>query len=60
MNSVLAVGGEDSVETGEVDSGLWHQGGQSGNKINRLEYDMSSAITVRCLEFIANLAGGGQ
>lgn len=57
MNSVLAIRRENAMKSGEIDSGFWHQSCQLCNKVNRLKYHMSGAIAIRCLEFIATLAG---
>ena len=39
-----------------MDSWPGHQDNQSGGKIQRLKYDMGSAIAPRCFQLIADLA----
>ena len=39
-----------------MDSWPGHQDNQSGDKIQRLKYDMGSAIAPRCFQLIADLA----
>jgi hypothetical protein len=46
----LAVRGKHTVEARQVDAWLGHQGGQPGNKIQRLKDDVRGPIAVRCLE----------
>lgn len=60
VNSVFAVRGKDSVESGEIDSGLGHQSCQPRNKIHRLKNNLRSAIAVRRFEFVAHLACRGE
>ena len=57
---VPAVRCEHAVEARQVDPGLWDQGGQSSNEVQRLEDDMCSAIVVRRLELITHVAIGGE
>lgn len=57
---VLAVGGKHPMEASKVHSWLGDQGGQSRQKIQRLEDHMGGAVSARGLEFIAHLAGGRQ
>ena len=46
--SIFTVGGEDTVETGQVDSGLGNQSDQPGDKVQRFKYDMGSAVAPGC------------
>lgn len=46
INTMLAVRGKYSVESGQVHSWLWHQGGQLGNEIQWFEDDVRRAIVV--------------
>ncbi len=50
------VGSEDTVKACEVHPGSGCQGGQAGEKIQRLEHDMRGAIPVRGLQRIADVA----
>ncbi len=43
------------METGQIDSGFRHQGGQPGDKIQGLEDDMRGAIPTRRLELVTNI-----
>ena len=43
------------MKAGQMDSWPGHQDNQSGDKIQRLKYDMGSAIAPRCFQFIADL-----
>ena len=43
------------MEAGQMDSWPGHQDNQSGDKIQRLKYDMGSAIAPRCFQLIADL-----
>ena len=53
---MLAIGGKYTVETGEVDSWLWHQCGEAGNEIQWLEDDVRGAVPVRRLELVTDVA----
>jgi hypothetical protein len=44
------------MKAGQMDSWPGHQDNQSGDKIQRLKYDMGSAIAPRCFQLIADLA----
>ena len=44
-----------TVEARAVDSRCQYQGGQSGNEIERLEDDVSRAVTVRGLQFVTHV-----
>jgi hypothetical protein len=57
---VLAVGCEHAVETGEVDAGFGHQGGEACDEIQRLEDHMGGAITPGVLEGVSDLAVFGE
>lgn len=48
--AVSTVGGKYAVQARQVDPRLGHQGGESGDEVERLEDDMRGAIAVRCLE----------
>jgi len=48
--SLLAVRGKYPMEVRQIDPGFWHQGGEPGDEIERLEDDMRGAVTVRRLE----------
>jgi hypothetical protein len=43
------------MKAGQMDSWPGHQDNQSGDKIQRLKYDMGSAIAPRCFQLIADL-----
>ena len=51
---------QDAMVASEIDSGFWHQGGQSRYEIQWLEDDMGGPVAKRCLQLIAHLAGGGE
>jgi hypothetical protein len=53
IDTVFTVGGKYSMEPSHVHSGLWYQGGQLGNEIQRLEADMGSAIAVGRFKLVA-------
>jgi len=53
---VLAVWREHAVESGQVNPGLRHQGSKPSHEIQRLEDDVGSAISIRCLQLIADVA----
>ena len=44
LRSVLAIGGEDSVEPRAIDPWLGDQGGEPGDKVQGLEDDVRGAI----------------
>jgi len=46
---ILAVGCKYTMKADQVDSGFWHQGNQSGNKVQRLKYDVCCTVTPGCL-----------
>jgi len=46
----LAIGYKYTVEAGEVDSWLWHQGGQSCNEIQWLKDHRGGVVPVRRLQ----------
>lgn len=58
--TVTAVGGEDAVEAGQVDSGRGHHSGQPGDEIQRLEDHVRGAIAVGGFQAIAQVAVGQQ
>jgi hypothetical protein len=49
-----------SVITDKVDSGFGHQGNQPGYKIQRLKYDVRSAVTPGRFQLIAHPAVSGH
>ena len=59
-NTKLAIGCENPVKTRQICAWLWHQGSQLRNKVQRFEYDVGSAITVRCLQLVADISVGGD
>lgn len=54
QGAVLAVRRKYPVKPGQVDAWFGHQGGQSCDEIQRLEFDMLGPVTVRRLEPTAN------
>ena len=46
LHAMLAVGGEYPVKAGKVNSWLGHQGGQSGDEVQRLEDDVGGAVAI--------------
>jgi hypothetical protein len=46
LNTVFAVARNNTMESSQIHSGLWHQGRQFGNEIQRLEDDMGCPIIV--------------
>ena len=56
--AVLAVGGEDPVETGEVDTRLGDQRGEPGDEVQGLEDDMGGAVAIGGLQLVAHLSTG--
>ena len=44
------------MKVGQIDSWPGHQDNLSGDRIQRLKYDMGSAIAPRCFQLIADLA----
>jgi len=57
---VMAVGGEDAVETGEIDAGFGDEGSQSCHEIQWLEDHMRRSILVRCFQPVAHLSVVGE
>jgi hypothetical protein len=47
VGALMMVRGKDAVIAREVDTGVGHQGGESGDEVERLEKEMGGAITVR-------------
>ena len=47
--AVLEVWGEHAVITGEMGAGAWHEGGEAGDEIRRVEHDMRGAVAKVCL-----------
>ena len=58
QSPILAIWRKHTVEAGEVDPWLRHQGCQPRNEVQRLEDYMSSPIAKWGLELVAHLAGG--
>ena len=54
--TMRAVGGEDTMESSQVDSGLGHQCDKPRNEVHRFEYDVSGAIAVRRFELVTHMA----
>ena len=54
--TMRAVGGENPVKSTQVDPGLRHQGDKPRDEVQRLEYDMRGAISIRRFELVAHLA----
>ena len=46
IDSMFTIGCKNAVEPGQVDPGLRHQGGQFGDEIQGLEYDMGGSVAV--------------
>lgn len=55
-----AVRSKHPVEAGEVHTRFRHQRNQAGDEIQRFEDDVRGAVTVRCLEPVADIALAGQ
>ena len=53
--AMRAVGGEDTMEPSQVDSGLRHQRDKPRDEVHRLENHMRGAITVRRFELVTHL-----
>jgi hypothetical protein len=47
---------DDTSKARQVDARLWHQGGEPGDEVERLEDDMGVAVTVRRLDLVAEVA----
>ena len=45
--TVFAVRGEHAVVSGEMGAGAWHEGGEAGDEVDGVEYDMSGPVTER-------------
>ena len=57
MHTKLAIGRiaaphEHPVKARQIHMRLGYQGGQRGNDVQRLEYDMRGPVTVRCLQLV--------
>ncbi len=48
--------GEHAVESSQVNPGLRHQGSKPSHEIQRLEDDVGSAISIRCLQLVVDVA----
>ena len=53
--AVFAVRGEHAVVSGEMGAGAWHEGGEAGDKVDGVEYDMSGPVTEGVLESVQDL-----
>ena len=53
---MFAVRRKDPVEAGEVDPGPGHQGGQPGDKIERLEDDVRRAVPIWGFQLVADIS----
>jgi len=60
INTVFAVGGKYVMEPGQIYSGLWNQGRQLCNEIQRFEDDVRGAIAVWRFELITDVSRGCQ
>ena len=47
------------MKTSQVNPGLWNQGNQPGDKVQRLKYDMRRTVAPGCLQLIAHPAVAG-
>ena len=56
QRTMLAIRCEHAVESSQVNPGLWHQSSKPSNEIKWLEDDVGSAIPIRCLQLIADVA----
>ena len=56
----LLLGGEDTVKTGQVDSGPGNQSDQPGDKVQRFKYDMGGAVAPGCFQLVAHSAITGH
>ena len=57
---LIAVGREHAMQASAVHPRFGYQGGQAGNKVERLEDDVSRPIAVRGLQFVTHVAIAGQ
>ena len=53
---VLAIRREHAVESSQVSPGLRHQGSKPSHEIQWLEDDVGSAVPIRCLQLVADVA----
>ena len=53
--AVFEVRGEHAVVSGEMGAGAWHEGGEAGDKVDGVEYDMSGPVTEGVLESVQDL-----
>ena len=53
--AVLEVRGEHAVVSGEMGAGAWNEGGEAGDKVDGVEYDMSGPVTEGVLESVQDL-----
>ena len=53
--AVFEVRGEHAVVSGEMGAGAWHEGGEAGDKVHRVEHDMSRPVMEGVLESIHDL-----
>ena len=53
--AVLEVRSEHAVVSGEIGAGTWHEGGEAGDEVDGVEYDMSGSVTEGVLESIHDL-----
>ena len=58
--TVSAVGSEHPMKSRQVDPGLWHQSGQSCNKVQRFEDHVGGTVSERRLQLVAYLAARGE
>jgi len=60
LNTVLAVWGEDTVESGKIGARLGYQRGELCDKVQGLKDDVGRTITVCCFELVTYFAVGRQ
>ena len=53
--AVLEVRGEHTVVSGEMGAGARHEGGEAGDRVHRVEHDMSRPVVEGVLELIHDL-----
>ena len=53
--AVFAVRGEHAVVSGEMGAGARHEGGEAGDEVDGVEYEMSGSVTEGVLESIHDL-----
>ena len=53
---MLAIRREHAVESSQVNPGLRRQGSKPSHEIQWLEDDVGSAIPIRCLQLVADVA----